>query len=103
MADATVTTQPAPDTIVAVDVATIQIDLPLAAVGTGTVVPAQPLGRVHYRLRIVWQSGKVEYREGNVTGSDFAANVSAFCQSAPKKKFLQSLVALGYEPNIVPQ
>jgi hypothetical protein len=97
MADALPVSQPVAETIIAIDVDRIQIDPPIVT------APARPDGRVYYRLRLTWSSGRTELREGNVSAADFATNTAAFLQAAAKKKFLQSLVALGYEPNLNPQ
>jgi hypothetical protein len=58
---------------------------------------------INYTLRETWQSGKVSVRDGVVRPPDFAACVAAWAQATPKKKFLQFLVANGYENNMTPQ
>jgi hypothetical protein len=89
MADATPTT-PITDTVTGVDLMKISIQ----------PVPGSATGEIHYVIQETWSSGKLTVRQNTVRPTEFIACLAAFCQATPKKKFLQFLVANGYENNL---
>lgn len=55
---------------------------------------------IHYRLKLTFSDGSETYRDATVRGGGFASCIAAFCQTQPKKKFLQWLVDNGRESNL---
>jgi hypothetical protein len=85
--DATPTSPPPAETLVGIDVDWMHI------------CPQEQI--VTYTLAFEYSSGRrVVQPARSVSAPDFVACIAAFMQTAPKRKFLQWLVANGYESNL---